>query len=119
MTAVSGNVDLRVQVQAACWIPVEEVRVFANGVLVMRIPLTSPCPPVMRFDVTLPFHPTRDTYYVVEAGQDMGPDAIGEPPLPQGAISVIEPLVRTLAFTNPVFVDVDGNGVFDPPGLTR
>jgi hypothetical protein len=96
---------------------VEEVRVFGNGVLITQIPLASSCPPVMRFDLTLPYHPTRDTYYVVEAGQNMGPSALEPPPLPQGAMSVIEPLVRSLAFTNPIFVDVDGNGVFDPPGL--
>jgi hypothetical protein len=30
---------------------------------------------------------------------------------------VLAPGHVPVAFTNPVYIDVDGNGVFDPPGL--
>lgn len=115
--ASSGQISLHVRVQAPCWIPVEEVRVYANGEPVLRVPVPPGCPPHLRFDWILDLRPARDTHYIVEAGMVL-PDDPGVPPPPPGLLmSILEPGAWPLAFTNPVFVDVDGDGAFDPPGL--
>jgi hypothetical protein len=104
-------------VQAAPWIPVEEVRLYGNGQLVTRIPVP-PSDSVVRFDGAIELEPlTRDTYFVVEAGQQLPDDPRQQPPSGD-LVAIIAPGVVSLAFTNPIFVDVDGNGVFDPPGVT-
>jgi hypothetical protein len=113
----SGDVSLRVKVQAPCWIPVEEVRFFANGEPIHRVAVASECSSVVRFEGELRLRPAEDTHYVVEAGQSF-PDTPGElPQPPAGTMSILEPDVVSLAFTNPVFIDVNGNGLFDPPGV--
>lgn len=116
VSATTSRVTLRVKVQAPSWIPVEEVRLYANGHLIARIPANVTGHPSLRFDGAIGVTALRDTYYVVEAGQALPNDPRQQPPS-AGLMSIIEPGVASLAFTNPVFVDVDGNGVFDPPGL--
>jgi hypothetical protein len=114
LTATAKGVALAIEVQAPCWIPVEEIRVFANGQLIARTALAPGCTSPLRYSNQLQFLPSVDTYYVVEAGQKLPIDG-SEPPWPTGIMSVLEPAVLSLAFTNPIFIDVDGNGKFDPP----
>jgi hypothetical protein len=114
---VTGDVSLEVRVQAPCWIPVEEVRVYANGELSQRIAVDPRCTSVVRYEDILVERPTSDSFYVVEAGQHLPEDPNEPPKAPRNIMSVIEPGVVPLAFINPIFVDVDGNGVFDPPGV--
>jgi hypothetical protein len=48
---------------------------------------------------------TVDAYFVIETGsstKDLGPMDSGQPPF---------------AITNPIYVDFDGNGQWNPPGL--
>jgi hypothetical protein len=108
--------------------PVEEVRVIANGFQVAAFdpttkPRVRPAPKsfqraggTARFRATVAFDVTQDTYFVVEAGAKLptDPDAL---PAPPEVMNVVVPGVVPVAITNPIFVDTNGNGVFDPPGL--
>jgi hypothetical protein len=95
-----------VRVQAPSWIPAETITIVANGAVVksVGIPAGSP-PPVVRFDEDVVLTaPAADTWYVVIVDAAAGMDPV-------------MPGTRPRAVTNAIFVDRDGNGVFDAPGL--
>jgi hypothetical protein len=122
----TADVTLAIRVRATNWIPVEEVRVIANGNVVSGLvfddgstPAVSAPPrnpwsarprPVERFAHEATLTLTQDTWLLVEAGSSLvaidGPDPVAD---------IIVPGFIPLAFTNPVFVDLEGDG-FDPPG---
>jgi hypothetical protein len=105
VAAPDGTVRLRARVQAASWLDVTEARIYANGRILATLPLDSSAPGP--FDAVLEWEdrPAADTWYLVfvDGTGDLAPVRRG-------------PEFRPLAFTNPVWVDVDGNGGFDPPG---
>jgi hypothetical protein len=139
--------NANITVLAPAWVPVDEVRLYANGRLLRKFDAT-PAPTdttaaggVERFRASIKLTPDRDTYYVVEAGTKL-PNAIdsdgdgvidrgdtngdgvidtkdrglAQPPSP-GVYASIVPGFVPLAFTNPIWVDRNGNGIFDPPGI--
>lgn len=120
-----SRVDLHVRVLATNWMPVDEVRIVQNGSVVQVFDATtSPAvrpPParpwsqsrsrVVRFEADVPMVLDDDAWLLVEAGAALSP-----PPVPDPFVDRIVPGLVPLAFTNPVFVDLDGDG-FDPPGL--
>lgn len=124
LTPATADVLLHIKVQAANWIPVDEVRVIANGFTAFTFDTTT-APAVsknpsevsqsarkaLRFDATIPVTLTADTYFIVEAGAKLSP-----PPTPPTFAGNLVPGLIPHAFTNPIFVDLAGNG-FDPPGL--
>jgi len=124
-----GALTLALRVQAASWVPVDEVRVVVNGVAQPALtfdaqtdPKVKPRPKnpwsaggrraVERFDeeLSLPL-PAEDFYLLVEAGAKLDPLPQADPDA-----SILVPDYVALAFTNPVFVDVDGDG-FEAPGV--
>jgi hypothetical protein len=121
----SSTVNLNIHVEAANWIPVDEVRVYRNGFLVLTFDqTTTPAvrPPakrpqsqskskVVRFDASVPVTIAQDSYFVVEAGAKLSPV-----PTPDPFASTIVPGLIPMGFTNPIFVDLAGDG-FQPPGL--
>lgn len=100
-----ARVRLDVEVQAASWISVDEVEVVANGEVVRRIPVERSKEPI-RYKGSLELFPTRDTWYVVIA---RGNDGM-EPVVPRYKGTTITPF----GFTNPIWVDVDGDGQYQP-----
>jgi len=117
VTDTSGTVNVAVKVQAAPWVPVDEIRIVVNGNVAQTIPLPALDPePTVRYDNTLPIPITKDSWIVVEAGATLPADPTQEPPIPY-AYTRVTTGFPPLSFTNPVFVDFDGNGKFDPPGL--
>jgi hypothetical protein len=114
------TVALKIRVEAAPWIPVEEVRIFRNGELILTqdiAPGRVLGGPALRFQRRIELTGIdADSYFTVEAGVRL--DAQGNPLSPQLLETVwkVEPSVVPLAFTNPVYVDRDGNG-YTPPGL--
>lgn len=124
LAPATSDVTLHITVQASNWIPVDEVRVIANGFTTLTFDTTttpavsrnpsvlSPSPrPVVRFDAAIPVTVTADTYFIVEAGQKLSP-----PPTSPAFAGMLVPGFVSHAFTNPIFVDLLGDG-FDPPGL--
>jgi hypothetical protein len=120
-TAVStGNkVILKVRVEAAPWIPVEEVNIYRNCELIetRAIQSSKVLGKVLRFNRAIPISGIDDdSYFHVEAGIRF--DASGDPLSPGllETVQTIEPGVEPFGFTNPIFVDRDGGG-YVPPGL--
>jgi hypothetical protein len=95
--------ELSVRVEAADWVPVSELRVYRNGV-------PSETRPIARGEsLTLPLEFEADTFVTVEVeGDASGPDG--------ARYRAVAPRFVPFAYTNPIFVDVDGDG-FDAPGL--
>jgi len=116
---IDGKVTIRLKVQAPTWMDVSSLEVYANGrplvldetggtlvqsaadpetsPLVTPLPLaTQPANGVVRTDTDLVVQPVVDTWYVflVRGTGGLFPLAGGSP----------------LAYTNAVYVDVDGNG---------
>jgi hypothetical protein len=127
LVPATNTVLLNIRVQSTNWLPVEEVRVIVNGFVSPSLtfdgtttPAVRPGPPrefaqnkrdIVRFEASVPVTLSVDSYFIVEAGAKLSP----LPAPPELADQVVPGLVP-LAFTNPIFVDLAGNG-FDPPGL--
>jgi hypothetical protein len=107
--AEGGRVLVEFEVAAAPWVPLDEVRILANGEVV-RV-----------FGRSFGFTELaleRDAFVTLEAGAPLGADPRAWMARHRGPwTDVIAPGFLPAAFTNPVYVDVDGNGRFDPPGL--
>jgi len=127
-TAVT-SVDLKIKVQAAPWVPVDEVRLIKNGRIMAcynttTTPALNPNPGdpyeqvntnVVRFDQTITDSSvTEDSYYIVEAGQ-----SLPTPPTRPSVNSIVGSVASSVisyGFTNPIFVDGDGDD--DYTGIT-
>ncbi len=120
-TAVStgSKVVVKIRVEAAPWIPVEEVRIYRNCDLIetRAIKSSKVLGKVLRFNQALPIEGIDDDSFItVEASVRI--DGKGNPVMPSllETVQTIEPGVVPLGFTNPVFVDRNGDG-YVPPGL--
>jgi hypothetical protein len=115
ITVNDRNVNLNIKALAAPWVPLDEVRVFANGARIETFKI-GPETNVVRLDRSVPKPLEKDAWLVVEATtSNRRKSQIPEPP--GGLYNIIAPGFVPLAFTNPIFVDVDGNGRYDPPGM--
>jgi hypothetical protein len=118
--AIPGDFALAViSVEAAPWIPVEEVRIFKNGELVQTLPVDPDrvLGHTLRFAQIVPIvDVTTDSFVTVEAGVSV--DADGRPTSTAllQAVQAIEPGIQPLGWTNPIFIDRGGDG-YEPPGL--
>ncbi len=91
---------LEMSVAGADWIPVSEWRAYVNGELVHRAPIAR------GQSAALPLAFATDSFVTVEVE---GPA--------EGIYRDVLPGFVPFAFSNPIFVDVDGNGRYDAPGL--
>jgi hypothetical protein len=119
VVSTGKKVVIKVRVEAAPWIPVEEVRIYRNCDLIETHAVQSSkvLGKVLRFNRALPLQGIdADSFITVEASVKI--DGDGDPITPGllDTVQTIEPGVVPLGFTNPVFVDRDGNG-YEPPGL--
>lgn len=104
--APDGKIRVEIKVQAAPWVSVSRVTLFVDGVIVER------------WDV----HETDDAVRLRE-GHDIAVsrDAFvvarvdGDKPLSPVVGDMNTYRVLPFALTNPIFLDVDGNGRYDPP----
>jgi len=107
--AEAGRALVEFEVAAAPWVPLDEVRVLVNGEVV-RV-----------FDRNFGFAELaleRDAFVTLEAGAPLAADPRAWIARHRGPYTdAIAPGFLPAAFTNPVYVDVDGDGRFDPPGL--
>jgi hypothetical protein len=105
----NGRIRVEYEVDGAGFVPIDEVRVLVNGEVVHAGPERTGA-------LELPL--ARDGFVTLEAGAPLDADPAqwirSHPGLYSEAIA---PGFVPAAFSNPVFVDADGNGRFDPPGL--
>jgi hypothetical protein len=87
-------------VTAASWVPVDRLKLYINGKFDRSLPIAVND----RLEIPLSFK--RDSYVVVEV--------IAEP----GELyQKLAPGFKPFAFSNPVFIDADNDGHWQPPGL--
>jgi hypothetical protein len=107
--AENGRIRVEYEVDGAGFVPIDEVRVLVNGEVVHAGPERSG---------TVELHLARDGFVTLEAGAPLGADpALWIRAHPGLYTEAIAPGFVAQAFSNPVFVDADGNGKFDAPGL--
>jgi DNA/RNA endonuclease YhcR with UshA esterase domain len=124
ITNGTGTVDAAVRIQAPTWITVDTLDLVVNGEIVQTVAVPN-TGSVLRLDATYPLQITTDSWVAVQvAGGDCRTDSSNQcltGNCPGRMDPVISPQYGTdpvcpYAHTNPVFVDFDGNGQFDPPG---
>jgi hypothetical protein len=97
VTASGGKVALHVEVLAPSWMELDYVRVYVNGQIVLE-PVPAMGPGIARLVLDQDLALSADSILVVAAGSEtwrMGAPGGGRPPV---------------SITNPIRVDVDGNG---------
>jgi len=112
-TSKTGEVNVSVKVLSAPWIAVDEVRLIVNGERQIIFPVKTPKEIIQKFSQpSLRWTLTEDSYIIVEV---LGKESL-YPVLQRSSWSGFSTnATLPYALTNPVFVDVDGNGKFDPP----
>lgn len=106
--ARAGRVTVEIEVQAAPWIDVRTIQLVVNGEPEEPVVIAPPAaaePPVVRWRGTLRPRLRRDAWIqlIVRGDRSLAP------------VVQHDPADGPLALTNPIWVDVDGNGRFDPP----
>jgi hypothetical protein len=90
---------LSVAVQTANWVDVDTLDVYINGILHSTRPIDG------QKEVSLPLHFESDSFVTVEV--------YGQP----GEIyRAVAGNLIPIAFSNPIYIDADGNGKWNPPG---
>jgi len=93
VTGAGATASLRVRVQAADWIEVEELEIIVDGATLMTMPITAGADPVVRFegDVTVPVAPAGSWVIVhARSSNDM---------------QLLHPGREPFAVTNPIFLE--------------
>jgi len=91
---------LSVSIQAAHWIPVEQLEVFVNGTSVHTLPV------VRNETYKIPLEFKSDSYLTIEVSAKANKE-----------YRSINPGFTPFAFSNPIYVDFNGDGKWDTPGL--
>ena len=112
LSAIDGEVEIHFEVRAAPWILVEEARVYVNREIVRVLPVEAGADPVRRLVADVRLELEDDAFIVVEV---MGAGSLYPVVQEKSWTGLQADAVTPYALTNPVFVDVDGNGRFDPP----
>ncbi len=110
-TDTDGEVNVKIRVQRAPWIHLNEVRLIINGKLRMGHPIQGEKAETLDLTFTMDVPLQEDATLVVEV---MGKSGL-YPVMQRPTSGRVERAILAYALTNPVFVDVDGNGRFDPP----
>ncbi|MDJ0851518.1 MAG: CehA/McbA family metallohydrolase [Myxococcota bacterium] len=115
--APDGRLEVRLAVAAPDWVPVEEVRLLVNGEPV-RTWRDLDHDRVLRISITETLRLSRDGFVTLEAGAPLETERRAWARERGGLYSrLIAPGFVSQAVSNPVFVDVDGDGRSSPPQL--
>ncbi len=99
----AGTVSFDVKVESPSWAVAEELIVYVNGVEDQRIALTADAADLVDFDDTVEVDVSVDSQIVFMAFSDTAMVEVNRGDLPFG-------------FTNPVYIDIDGDG-WTAPGV--
>ena len=111
-SATGGKVNVHLKVQSASWVSVDEVKILINGERKLIFPVKAEDPSAVKFDKDIVLTLDRDVTIIAEV---IGKKSLYPVVQRISEEGLLEDAVLPYALTNPVFVDVDGNGVFDPP----
>lgn len=109
-SAPDGQLAVRYEVVAAPWVPLDEIRMLVNGEVVHRSPTRSG---------TQRLRVRGDAFVTLEAGAPLDADPANWARIHPGLYTErVAPGHLPAAFSNPIYVDVDGDARFTPPGLS-
>ncbi len=110
--ARGDQVSVSVELQAPSFVPVDEVRIIANRRIVRRLPVTvRPVLGVVRQSWVVPVSLSRDAWIVART--------VARAPLHDGLVGAPLLPMASLALVNPVYVDADGDGRYQAPGIAN
>jgi hypothetical protein len=113
----TGALTANVRVRAADWVPVPEIRLVVNGEIVATRDLTKAdrsADGTLDFSTSFPVATTgADQWVIAEAGWPVDQDFPDDPKV-LGVYNLVVPEYLPIGFTNPVFVDGDGDGMWKP-----
>ncbi|MEX2382177.1 MAG: hypothetical protein WD490_07330, partial [Opitutales bacterium] len=113
IVASGGKAELRVRVQCPNWLDIDRVQVLVNGRQPKDLNFTRDSHPkwfsdeVVKFDRSIPLNLEEDAHIIVVA--------IGERTTLGPVMGEVQRAINPTAVSNPIFVDVDGEG-FKPNG---
>ncbi len=110
--AAGGVVDVFFSVRSAPWVEVSEVRLIINGERKIIFPVQAEASQPLKISEKIRLELKKDAYLVLEALGRRTLYPVVQQPAEAGQL---KDAALPYALSNPVFVDVDGNGVFDPP----
>ncbi len=112
LTAKDGKVVVNIQVQCTPWISIGEVRLIINGQRKMIFPVTADSDSIVQFAQEIGLTLAEDSYIAVEV---LGKESLFPVLQARARGGLLENATLPYALTNPIFIDVDGNGQFDAP----
>jgi len=111
-TAKDGSVTVGIQVQCTPWISISEVRLIINGKRKLILPVAADTESIIQFSEEIGLALTEDSYIAVEV---LGKQSLFPVLQSRSSTGLLENATLPYALTNPIFIDVDGNGQFDAP----
>ncbi len=99
--APDDPITLSIRVSAPTWVPLDTVRLVGNGAVIQEWDVSG-AEGVLRLETELQVSPPMDIWYHVIAYTE------------SADLAPVYPGRDSMAFTNPIWVDLDGGG-FDPP----
>lgn len=104
--AESGKVTAKIVADAPAWIDLTRLQIYTNGALTKEIPITNRAHPALQAELSLNV-PTDGWVLVL---------ALGDQALPIDVIGAVNGgQALPIAFTNPIWIDADGDGKVTPP----
>ena len=110
-----SQVHADLTVIAVPWVPVDEVRLIVNGEVVFRADVKN-VQTMERGTWTVPLTLTADSWVIAEAGWPLDKKEKPEESTTYARVALGH---IPVGFTNPVWVDVDGNGVWGVPAIVE
>lgn len=111
-TAKDGKVDIRINVESAPWVSVGEVRLIINGKRKIVFPVEYQNNSVVKFSGNISLPVEKDCYIAAEV---LGDKSLFPVHQARARYGLRKNATLPYAVTNPIFIDADGNGKFDPP----
>ena len=111
-TSSDGKAEIWIRVQSAPWVAVDEVRLIVNGERKLTFPVKTAKEEILKFTKQISLILKKDSYIAVEV---MGKNSLYPILQKYSKKGLLKEATLPYALTNPVFIDVDGNGKFDPP----
>jgi len=106
------QLDVGIKVQSAPWVSVDEVRIIVNGERKIILPVKAPREQILKFQDRISLNLEYDSYIAIEV---LGNETLFPVVQRSTKYDGYECGPFPYALTNPIFVDVDGNGKFDSP----